>query len=118
MHRQIVNAGSVCLNLFPVLTVFLAHTQPARQFFIIGSGCVGNFLAHAQHAQKHKMVNIVFEKKISPVLKSPTHIGFIYVKKVGQKSHTLAILRSLQKILSIPPLQPNFLSKTAENSLI
>ncbi len=29
----------------------------------------------------------------SPVLKSPTHIGFIGVKKMGQKSHTWALLR-------------------------
>ncbi len=28
----------------------------------------------------------------SPVLKSPTHIGFIGVKKMGQKSHTWAPL--------------------------
>ncbi len=51
---------SVCVNLFPV---FLAHTQPAqaifqrrlslrRQFFSAGSACVGNFLAQTQHAQK------------------------------------------------------------------
>jgi hypothetical protein len=29
----------------------------------------------------------------SPVLKSPTHIGFIGVKKMGQKSHTWAPLK-------------------------
>jgi hypothetical protein len=31
----------------------------------------------------------------SPVLKSPTHIGFIGVKKMGQKSHTWAPLNFL-----------------------
>ncbi len=30
---------------------------------------------------------------LSPVLKSPTHIEFIGVKKMGQKSHTWAPLR-------------------------
>jgi hypothetical protein len=29
-----------------------------------------------------------------PVLKSPTHIGFIGVKKMGRKSHTWAPLTS------------------------
>jgi hypothetical protein len=37
---------------------------------------------------------VVFEIVFfSPVLKSPTHIGFIGVKKMGQKSHTWAPLK-------------------------
>jgi hypothetical protein len=39
--------------------------------------------------KKHKMANICRSlqknKKLSPVLKSPTHIGFIGVKKNGSK---------------------------------
>ncbi len=35
----------------------------------------------------------------SPVLKSPTHIGFIGVKKMGKKSHTWAPLSQNIKIL-------------------
>jgi hypothetical protein len=33
----------------------------------------------------------------SPVLKSPTHIGFIDVKKMGRKSHTWAPLSPISK---------------------
>jgi hypothetical protein len=59
MRRQIVTAGSVCVNLFPVSTfIFRAH-----------SACVNNFFAHAQPAyaiflrtlsmrKKHKLANI------------------------------------------------------------
>jgi hypothetical protein len=53
---------------------------------------VGHFLAQTQHAQKHKMANICRslqkkEKKF-PVLKSPTQIRFIGVKKnVSKISH-------------------------------
>jgi hypothetical protein len=56
--------------------------------------------------------SVVFEKKIYPVLKSPTHIGFIGVKKMGRKSHTWAplnrvgwrfyVIFSLNLILVIP----------------
>jgi hypothetical protein len=35
----------------------------------------------------------------SPVLKSPTHIGFIGVKKMGRKSHTWASLRNLTSVV-------------------
>jgi hypothetical protein len=35
----------------------------------------------------------------SPVLKSPTHIGFIGVKKMGQKSHTWAPLSNFGKYI-------------------
>jgi hypothetical protein len=52
--------------------------------------------------KKHKMAVICrsLRKKLknSPVLKSPTHIGFIDVKKMGRKSHTLAHLNSLMGI--------------------
>ncbi len=70
MCRQIVSAGSVCVNLFPVLTVFCQHILSLRrQFFSAGSAFVGKFLAHAHPAQaifqrtlimrkKHKMANI------------------------------------------------------------
>jgi|LakMenE18May11ns_1017448.scaffolds.fasta_scaffold6077509_1 hypothetical protein len=43
------------------------------------------------------MVNsaVVFKKNyFFPVLKSPTQIGFIGVKKIGRKSHTWATLKS------------------------
>jgi hypothetical protein len=67
-----------------------------RQFFSAGSACGGNFLAQAQHAQKKNKNGEYLplstkKKKISPVLKSPTHIGFIDVKKMGRKSHTWAL---------------------------
>ncbi len=52
---------------------------------------------------------MVFEKKkISPVLKSPTHIGFIGVKKMGQKSHTWAPLTYLV-LQNALPIHRNFL---------
>jgi hypothetical protein len=45
--------------------------------------------------KKDKMANVcrsLRKKNHSPVLKSPTHIGFIDVKKMGRKSHTWAPL--------------------------
>jgi hypothetical protein len=43
---------------------------------------------------KWQISAVVFSKKqiFSPVLKSPTHAGFIGVKKFGQKYHTWAPL--------------------------
>jgi hypothetical protein len=49
--------------------------------------------------KKTKMANICrsLRTKIffSPVLKSPTHVGFTDVKKMGRKSHTWAPLTGL-----------------------
>ncbi len=56
-----------------------------RQIFSAGSACVKK--------TKWRISAVVFEIFFfSPVLKSPTHIGFIGVKKMGQKSHTWAPL--------------------------
>ncbi len=48
--------------------------------------------------KKTKMANIFrsLQTKIffSPVLKSPTHVGFTDVKKMGRKSHTWAPLNT------------------------
>jgi hypothetical protein len=62
------------------------------QFFSAGSACIVNFLAQAQPAlakTKWPISAVVFEKekKIYPVLKSPTHIGFIGVKNGSKISH-------------------------------
>ncbi len=99
----------MCVNLFHV---FLAHTQPAqatfqrrlslrRQFFSAGSACVSNFLAQAQHAQKKQNEEYLpqsSKKKIYPVLKSPTHTGFIGIKKGSKISH----LGTFKLVLSWP----------------
>ncbi len=81
LRRQIVSAGSACVGNF------LAQVQPAQ----------ANFQRRLSLRKKNKMANICrgLRKKIffSPVLKSPTHIGFIGVKKMGQKSHTWAPLK-------------------------
>ena len=111
LRRQIVSAGSVCVNFFPVLTDFfsadsacvgklLAQAQPAqaifqrrfslrRQIFSAGSACVKK--------TKWRISAVVFEQKnfFSPVLKSPTHIGFIGVKKNGSKISHLGTFKQL-----------------------
>jgi hypothetical protein len=47
--------------------------------------------------KKTKMANICRSLRtknfFSPVLKSPTHVGFTDVKKMGRKSHTWAPLK-------------------------
>ncbi len=60
--------------------------NPRWHFFSAGSACDKN--------TKWRISAVVFEKnkKNSPVLKSPTHIGFIGVKKMGRKSQTWAPL--------------------------
>jgi hypothetical protein len=69
-----------------------------RQFFSAGTACVGKFLAQAQPAlEKQNGEYLPWSSKkffFSPVLKSPTYIGFIGVKKMGQKSHTWAPLKT------------------------
>ena len=72
LRRQIVSAGSACVGNF------LAQVQPAQ----------ANFQRRLSLRKKNKMANICLGLRIfffSPVLKSPTHIGFIGVKKNGSK---------------------------------
>jgi hypothetical protein len=63
LRRQIVSAGSACVG----------------NFFSAGSACVGKFLAQANMANICR--GLRKKKFFSSVLKSPTHIGFIGVKK-------------------------------------
>jgi hypothetical protein len=66
--------------------------------------------------KKTKMANICRslrkKSKIYPVLKSPTHIGFIGVKKMGRKSHTWAPLSYYN--LYIEPANPRILKCTKD----
>jgi hypothetical protein len=70
------------------LKIFLRMLSLRRQFFSARSACVGNFLAHTLSMRKKtkwRISPVVFEKKKKiPVLKSPTQIGFIGVKKWGK----------------------------------
>ncbi len=99
-----------------------------RHFFSADSACVDIFLTQAQPTQanfqrrlslrkKNKMANNCrgLRKKFffSPVRKSPTHIGFIDVKKNGSKiSHLGTFKRPLQPVLhkSCPTLQIHYKS--------
>ncbi len=85
-------------KFFPCFVRFFQRRLSLRtHFFSADSACVDIFLAQAQPAQasfqrtlsmpkntKWRISAVVFEKKKKiPVLKSPTHMGFIGVKKMG-----------------------------------
>ncbi len=85
LRRQIVSAGSACVDLFlaqaqcvrKFIPCFFQRTLSLRrQFFSAGSACVGNFLAQAQHAQKKtkwRISAVVFEKK-QKFIQSSSHL--------------------------------------------
>ena len=102
-RRQIVSAGSACVNSFPVLSGFFSACL-RRQFFSADSACVGKllaqaqpaqaFLAHTQHAQRPQIFFSAYSAKFqsspetaqAPVVQTPSKIKGVYPQFLVQIS--------------------------------